>query len=368
LSGWLIKQWLATLLLGAVNIEQTKLLDFADLGWLLGRTLRSPFPQRQQLSQLASGSVVPQRLSFNAQWVGAAQTRDSCWCPKAIAMIGKVPETLADRSIVVNMQRKLTAEKCAPLAEFNPAVIVQKCVRWANDEQQDVADWPRLGNEKLNDRASDTYEPLFVIGAKAGTVWEAKIRNAAEVLCAYENTEPEAASLILDIMGVFITTEAKRVFSKDLAEALKGKSGWVKVWSKVTPCCERRSCNRFNRNKCNGVAGVQEQCPLWQAACPHPTRSLPKPVSAAIWPGVAKAGRSKHRPLLPPPPSLRNREARSRSQTRFVRARQGEIELVSGHASKRRLGRSRSGALRTTPLHPQDGLQSVRQIAGSTPL
>jgi hypothetical protein len=158
---------------------------------------------------------------------GSSVVRYSCWCPKAIAMIGKVPETLADRSIVVNMQRKLTAEKCAPLAEFDPEVIVRKCARWAMDLEEDVADWPRLGNEKLNDRASDTYEPLFVIGAMAGNPWEAKIRNAAEVLCAFENTEPDAASLILDIMGVFITTEAKRVFSKDLAEALKGKSGWV---------------------------------------------------------------------------------------------------------------------------------------------
>jgi len=80
---------------------------------------------------------------------GSSVVRYSCWCPKAIAMIGKVPETLADRSIVVNMQRKLTAEKCAPLADFNPALIVQKCARWSLDEEQKVADWPRLGNEKL---------------------------------------------------------------------------------------------------------------------------------------------------------------------------------------------------------------------------
>jgi hypothetical protein len=80
-GGWLLKQWLAALLLGAVNIEQTKLLDFADLGWLLGRTLRSLFPQRQQLSQLASGSVLPQLLSFNAHLVGAAQRRDFYFDP-----------------------------------------------------------------------------------------------------------------------------------------------------------------------------------------------------------------------------------------------------------------------------------------------
>lgn len=80
-SGWLLKQWLATLLLGAVNIEQTKLLDFEDLRRLLGRTLRSLFPQRSQLSELAAGTTASQLLSFNAQLVGAAQTRDFYFDP-----------------------------------------------------------------------------------------------------------------------------------------------------------------------------------------------------------------------------------------------------------------------------------------------
>jgi hypothetical protein len=80
-GGWLFKQWLATVLLGAVNIEQTKLLDFEDLRRLLGRTLRSLFPQRSQLTQLASGATVSHLLSFNAQLVGAAPTRDFYFDP-----------------------------------------------------------------------------------------------------------------------------------------------------------------------------------------------------------------------------------------------------------------------------------------------
>ena len=80
-SGWLLKQWLATLLLGAVNIEQTKLLDFEDLRRLLGRTLRSPFPQRSQLAELAAGTTAMRLLSFNAQLVGAAQQRDFYFDP-----------------------------------------------------------------------------------------------------------------------------------------------------------------------------------------------------------------------------------------------------------------------------------------------
>jgi hypothetical protein len=80
-GGWLLKQWLATLLLGAVNIEQTKLLDFEDLHRLLGRTLRSLFPQRSQLSELASASTVQKLLSFNGQLVGAPQARDFYFDP-----------------------------------------------------------------------------------------------------------------------------------------------------------------------------------------------------------------------------------------------------------------------------------------------
>jgi hypothetical protein len=80
-GGWLLKQWLATLLLGTVNIEQTKLLDFQDLGRLLGRTLRSLFPQRSQLSELAAGTTATRLLGFNAQLTGAAAQRDFYFDP-----------------------------------------------------------------------------------------------------------------------------------------------------------------------------------------------------------------------------------------------------------------------------------------------
>jgi hypothetical protein len=90
-SGWLLKQWLATLLLGAVNIEQTKLLDFEDLERLLGRTLRSLFPQRTQLTELAAGPTVSTLLRCNAQLVGAAQARDFYFDPHTKHYTGQQP-------------------------------------------------------------------------------------------------------------------------------------------------------------------------------------------------------------------------------------------------------------------------------------
>ena len=50
----LFKQWLASLLLGALNIEQTKFLNWPDLSRLLGAVVRFPHPQRQELERVAT--------------------------------------------------------------------------------------------------------------------------------------------------------------------------------------------------------------------------------------------------------------------------------------------------------------------------
>jgi hypothetical protein len=67
----LLKQWLASLLLGALNIEQTKFLNWADLSRLLGSVVRFPHPQRQELERVATPANVQALARFNAQQIGA---------------------------------------------------------------------------------------------------------------------------------------------------------------------------------------------------------------------------------------------------------------------------------------------------------
>ena len=55
--GWLFKQWLCSILLGALNIEQSKLLDLDGLARLIGRTQKSRHPQRRLLAGLANTSI-----------------------------------------------------------------------------------------------------------------------------------------------------------------------------------------------------------------------------------------------------------------------------------------------------------------------
>lgn len=151
----------------------------------------------------------------------AGLKRYSCWCPKVIAMIGKTPDTIADRSIVIHMTRKLTSEKRAPLAELNPETIKAKCARFASDEAQNIARVEKILGEGLNDRAADTFDPLYVIARLAGKEWEEKLHAAALAISPGAGSESAAAELLLDIYSVFLSSGRKKIFIRTLAELLR---------------------------------------------------------------------------------------------------------------------------------------------------
>ncbi|MCI0419920.1 MAG: hypothetical protein L0312_11965 [Acidobacteria bacterium] len=67
----LFKQWLASLLLGALNIEQTKFLNWEDMSRLLGSVVRFPHPQRQELERVATEASFLALARFNARQIGA---------------------------------------------------------------------------------------------------------------------------------------------------------------------------------------------------------------------------------------------------------------------------------------------------------
>jgi hypothetical protein len=67
----LFKQWLASLFAGALNIEQTKFLNWPDLSRLVGEVVRFPHPQRQELERVATQANIEALARFNAQQIGA---------------------------------------------------------------------------------------------------------------------------------------------------------------------------------------------------------------------------------------------------------------------------------------------------------
>ena len=85
----LLKQWLAALLLGAVNIEQSKFLDFDDLELLLGVTVRSLQPQRLRLAELGQTQTAAELLRFNLRESGACAGTDFYYDPHTKLIPGR---------------------------------------------------------------------------------------------------------------------------------------------------------------------------------------------------------------------------------------------------------------------------------------
>jgi hypothetical protein len=175
---------------------------------------------RAQKSPDRQGAGQPGKLPV-PQTTDSGLERYSCWCPKAIAMIGKVPDTIADRSIVVEMVRKLPTEKRAPLAALNTASIKAKCARFALDLGNAVRECEKIHGEGLNDRAADTFDPLYVIARLAGKAWEQRLHAAALALAPVAQSRNSGTELLQDIYAMFVLMNETKMFTRSILTCLK---------------------------------------------------------------------------------------------------------------------------------------------------
>lgn len=135
-------------------------------------------------------------------------TRFCTWGAKAIALIGKLPATLEDRSIVISMRRKKKSEKVDRLRldkdkEFF-LTIRQKLARFSNDNMEILRTIDPSIPQELHDRAADNWRILLAIADIAGGEWPEKARQAALFLSGAENeSETVAVQLLRDFQCVF---------------------------------------------------------------------------------------------------------------------------------------------------------------------
>jgi putative DNA primase/helicase len=146
------------------------------------------------------------------------------WCAKVLCGIGKIAHTLTDRSIVIELRRKLvneTVENIHLAKESEFSVIRQKLKRWQDDsfEQYREARPPRI--EGINDRAADNWQPLQSIAYLAGGEWPHLCRQTAIKLSGIEEEAPSInVELLMDIADVFHDRGVTKLFTADLLEAL----------------------------------------------------------------------------------------------------------------------------------------------------
>jgi hypothetical protein len=144
----------------------------------------------------------------------------SCWCPKVISQIGRLPDTLADRCIIIRMQRKAPNEQCARLRDLDATSIKRQCARFVLDHQANIANAQPELPSSLSDRAAEIWEPLLALADLAGGHWPDLARQAAVHLSASAQHSNPLASLLLDILLLFIEDGSDRLLSRDLVDSL----------------------------------------------------------------------------------------------------------------------------------------------------
>jgi putative DNA primase/helicase len=146
--------------------------------------------------------------------------RFSSWCPKAMAAIGRLPDTLADRCIPIRMQRKTMAEKCDRLKNLDAEVLRRCCARFILDHARAITEGRPETPPELNDRASDIWEPLLVLADLAGGAWPERARQCAIRISSGVQEANPASSLLLEILIAFTQSGTTRLASRDIVAHL----------------------------------------------------------------------------------------------------------------------------------------------------
>ena len=146
------------------------------------------------------------------------------WSPCAIALIGKLPDTLEDRSVVIQMRRRrpdehvqrLRLDRLGHLDE-----VAQKVARWALDHKTELRDADPDMPASLHDRAADNWRPLLAVADLAGGHWPTPARRAAVALTGIEDDFDSArVQLLADLRGVFKDECADQLTSAKIVAAL----------------------------------------------------------------------------------------------------------------------------------------------------
>jgi putative DNA primase/helicase len=172
----------------------------------------------------------------------------STWAPKAIASIGKLANTLRDRSIILSMQRKKAGERVAKLRarEDNGEFLIlrRKAKRWAADNIKTLPPAQPEIPDSLNDRAADNWEPLLAIADLAGGDWPEAARKAAKALSGADGVESHSIriELLAAIKQVFAKLKVDRISSKALiAELVNDEDGpWASYGKGGKPIAPRQ--------------------------------------------------------------------------------------------------------------------------------
>lgn len=170
----------------------------------------------------------------------------STYSPCAIALIGRLPPTLHDRSVHIELRRRRPDE---PIVSFRHdrtnhlTILRRKAARWAADNGPDVrAADPEMPSGTIN-RAADNWCPLLAIADVAGGPWPGWARQViqSQQASAADGDDSARVLLLADIRSIFAERAVDRLSSSELVSALMAREGrpWAE-WKAGKPITVNR--------------------------------------------------------------------------------------------------------------------------------
>lgn len=163
------------------------------------------------------------------------------FCPKALAGIGKLPDTVSDRCIPITLARRAPGQIVEKFRARDAEPIGQPLAEafrvWAENPEVIAAlsaARPAIPDE-LGDRQADICEPLLAIADMAGEEWPEITRAALVELCTGEDAQDDSLNvkLLEAIRSIFTDRRIDRIPTQALLEALIARDNeepWAMFW------------------------------------------------------------------------------------------------------------------------------------------
>jgi hypothetical protein len=154
--------------------------------------------------------------------------------PKALAGIGKLPETVADRCIRIVLRRRAPNEAVTRFrrreVEEQAGSLRKQAERWARENVEALrASRPDMP-DYIDDRAADGWEPLLAIADAVGGDWPQRARKVALALSHVDVRDDESVGvkLLADIQFVFDDKVTDKLPTVEMLAALNAmeESPW----------------------------------------------------------------------------------------------------------------------------------------------
>jgi hypothetical protein len=109
------------------------------------------------------------------------------FCPKVLAGIGELPDTVQDRSIPIRLKRKLSTERVERFRRRQASQLAplrDRLQGWGEGHATMLEGAEPSLPDELSDRQQDAWEILFAIADLVGGTWSIRARAAAVELAA----------------------------------------------------------------------------------------------------------------------------------------------------------------------------------------